>query len=75
MTRRVGGLVEVDHTGVDVRFQVTLERRAASGNWGKMSRPDKNFKQEEISQMFFEMVQRVDATRLPGLPEKHLRCS
>lgn len=43
MTGRVGRLVQVDHTGVDVGLQVTLERRATGRNWCKMTGPHKNY--------------------------------
>jgi hypothetical protein len=33
MTRRVGGLVEIDHTRADVRFEVASMRCASVGNW------------------------------------------
>lgn len=41
--RRVGGLVEVDDTGGDVRGQVAAERVAASGNRGEVTGADQNW--------------------------------
>lgn len=40
MTGRIGRLIEVDHTGIDVGLQVTLQGGAARGDWGEMARPD-----------------------------------
>ena len=43
MTGRVGRLVQVNHTGIDVGLQVTLKRRAAGGNWSEMTSSGKNY--------------------------------
>lgn len=42
VTGRVGGLVEVDHTGADVRLEVTLERRSTGRDWGEVAGANKH---------------------------------
>jgi hypothetical protein len=41
--RRVGGLVEVDHSGFDVRGEVSLERGASGGDRGEVGGSDEEF--------------------------------
>lgn len=40
VTGRIGRLVEVDDTGIDVGLQVTLQGRTACGDGGEMARSD-----------------------------------
>lgn len=49
MTGWVGRLVQVNHTGIDVGLQVTLERRATGGNRGKVTGSDKNYWEKKFS--------------------------
>ena len=41
--RRVGGLVEVDHSGFDVRGEVSLERGTSGGDGGEVGGSDEEF--------------------------------
>jgi hypothetical protein len=53
VTGRVGGLVQVDHTRVDVGLQVTLERRATGGDRGEMTSSNKDYPEQiDISMDF-----------------------
>lgn len=42
MAGRVGRLVQVDHAGVDIRLQITLQRSATSRDGGEMTRSDED---------------------------------
>ena len=49
VTGRVRWLVEVDDTGADVRLEVTTEGRAASGNRGEVTSPDKHYSSKNVN--------------------------
>lgn len=42
MAGRVGGLVQVDHAGIDVRLQITLQRSATRRDGREMTSPDED---------------------------------
>lgn len=42
MARRIRGLVEVDDTGINVRLEVSLERRGSGGNGSEMTSPNQH---------------------------------
>jgi hypothetical protein len=46
MAGRVRWLVEIDYTGTDIGFEITLERRASGGNWCEMTSSNKNCKSQ-----------------------------
>jgi hypothetical protein len=43
MTGWVGRLVKVDHTGIDIRLQVTFQGGATGGDWGEVTSSNEDY--------------------------------
>lgn len=65
MTGWVRRLVEVDHSRVDVRLQVTFQRRTTGGNWREMTSPDEDCKRCNQLKLLTRAIYELIEARIP----------